>query len=80
MGKSKIAKENNRKAYSVLQVRLNPVVVKTKEMLERIEKLLSSAQLPSRPLIGTFHSICVKIQRQHLHELDMENSFVIYDQ
>jgi len=48
-------------------------------MNERIEKLLAGSNLNSRPLIGTFHSICVKILRQHLHELDMENSFVIYD-
>ena len=50
-----------------------------KEMNERIERLLEGGQFHTRPLIGTFHSICVKILRQHLHELDMENSFVIYD-
>jgi len=50
-----------------------------KEMMQRIENLLVDSELKTRPLIGTFHSICVKILRQHLHELDMENSFVIYD-
>ena len=50
-----------------------------KEMMERIEKLLHNSEYKTRPLLGTFHSICVKILRQHLHEMDMENSFVIYD-
>jgi len=50
-----------------------------KEMMNRIENLLNDSEFKTRPLIGTFHSICVKILRQHLHELDMENSFVIYD-
>ena len=50
-----------------------------KEMMERIERLMVDSDVKTRPLLGTFHSICVKILRQHLHELDMENSFVIYD-
>lgn len=31
------------------------------------------------PHLGTFHSMCVKILRQHAHLLGYENSFVIYD-
>lgn len=31
------------------------------------------------PTIGTFHSICVRILREHIHLLDYEKSFVIYD-
>jgi DNA helicase II / ATP-dependent DNA helicase PcrA len=31
------------------------------------------------PTVGTFHSICVRVLRKHLHLLDFENSFAIYD-
>ncbi|MDD3861650.1 MAG: UvrD-helicase domain-containing protein [Candidatus Gracilibacteria bacterium] len=59
------------------------------EMKNRIVKLLrkDSAPLirppemndPSLPTVGTFHSVCVRILRKHLHLLDYENSFAIYD-
>jgi len=32
------------------------------------------------PVIGTFHSVCVRILRRHLQLLDYESSFVIYDE
>lgn len=48
------------------------------EMQDRVSGLLDG--VPGyRPVIGTFHSICVRILRKHLHEMDMENNFVIYD-
>lgn len=31
------------------------------------------------PTIGTFHSLCVQILRKHIHLLDFENKFTIYD-
>ncbi|MBP9718250.1 UvrD-helicase domain-containing protein [Candidatus Gracilibacteria bacterium] len=31
------------------------------------------------PTIGTFHSLCVRILRKHIHLLDFENQFTIYD-
>jgi len=31
------------------------------------------------PTVGTFHSVCVRILRKHIHHLDYEDSFVIYD-
>ncbi len=37
---------------------------------------LSPSALPS---IGTFHSICVRILRKTIHNLDFENTFAIYD-
>jgi DNA helicase-2/ATP-dependent DNA helicase PcrA len=49
------------------------------EMTNRIGKLLSEASFSSLPTVGTFHSICVRILRKHIHELDYENSYVIYD-
>ncbi len=60
-----------------------------KEMLNRVVKLLqideeieinpqNQAQL-KLPLIGTFHSICVRILRREIDKLGMEKDFVIYD-
>lgn len=34
----------------------------------------------ARPLIGTFHSVCVKILREDIHFLGYDNSFSILDQ
>ncbi|MEK7672703.1 MAG: UvrD-helicase domain-containing protein [Patescibacteria group bacterium] len=59
------------------------------EMKSRVVKLLQVESQPGEslfntdeyaiPTIGTFHSVCVKILRKHIHQLDYENSFVIYD-
>lgn len=49
------------------------------EMVDRLEKLLEGEKLSTMPVIGTFHAICVRILRKHIHEIDYENSFVIYD-
>ncbi len=50
------------------------------EMKSRILKLLGRESDDSAmPNIGTFHSICVRILRKHIHELGYDNSFVIYD-
>jgi DNA helicase-2/ATP-dependent DNA helicase PcrA len=58
------------------------------EMKERIQKLLQTdhkgqSQRPLRsvvePLVGTFHSVCVRILRKEIHHLGYENRFVIYD-
>ena len=53
-----------------------------KEMKDRVIKLLSGNTVLSErdlPTIGTFHSICVRILRKNIHNLDFENSFAIYD-
>ncbi len=52
------------------------------EMRERVEKLLSGSRLASAPLISTFHSLCVRILRQHIEALQegYTRSFTIYDQ
>lgn len=48
-----------------------------KEMKERIEALVDEQ---SRNIwVGTFHSICVRILRQHIEKLGYDKSFVIYD-
>lgn len=61
------------------------------EMKERIAKLLGKDpkkflarwgdfNMPTDlPHVGTFHAICVRILRKHIHYLDFENSFNIYD-
>ncbi len=34
---------------------------------------------PQLPMMGTFHSICVRILRKHIHLLGYNNNFAIYD-
>ncbi|HEV7373657.1 MAG TPA: UvrD-helicase domain-containing protein [Pyrinomonadaceae bacterium] len=52
------------------------------EMRERVKRLLSDSPLSSAPLISTFHSLCVRILRQHIEALNAgyTRSFTIYDQ
>lgn len=52
------------------------------EMRERVKRLLADEQLLSAPLISTFHSLCVRILRQHIEALGAgyTRSFTIYDQ
>jgi DNA helicase-2/ATP-dependent DNA helicase PcrA len=54
------------------------------EMAERIEKLLGHSSL-SKPLIATFHSLCVRILRRDIEALRVNNqgltrSFAIFDE
>jgi superfamily I DNA/RNA helicase len=57
-----------------------------REMQERVTKLLPKrtaardGQKPDRPTICTFHSLCVRILRQHIEKLGYKKNFVIYDQ
>jgi superfamily I DNA/RNA helicase len=57
-----------------------------REMLERVAKLLPRSRMPdakaadSRPTICTFHSLCVRILRQHIEKLGYKRNFVIYDE
>ena len=53
-----------------------------REMQERVRKLLpkiKSDDKNNRPTICTFHSLCVRILRQHIEKLGYKRSFVIYD-
>jgi superfamily I DNA/RNA helicase len=64
-----------------------------REMQERVGKLLprsrkrtpatggteEAANRPQRPTICTFHSLCVRILRQHIEKLGYKRNFVIYD-
>jgi len=62
-----------------------------REMQERAAKLLpksrtvsepatSNPQHVTRPTICTFHSLCARILRQHIHHLGYKRNFVIYDE
>lgn len=54
----------------------------SKEMQERVLTLLNSTDNRIRkgmPMLGTFHSICARILRKHIHHLGYSNDFVIYD-
>ncbi|HVG33090.1 MAG TPA: UvrD-helicase domain-containing protein, partial [Pyrinomonadaceae bacterium] len=52
------------------------------EMRNRVERLLGGTRMQSAPLISTFHSLCVRILRQHIEALSegYTRSFTIYDQ
>ena len=52
------------------------------EMRERVKRLLAGTQMASAPLISTFHSLCVRILRQHIEALGAgyTRAFTIYDQ
>ncbi len=53
------------------------------EMKNRVENLLKqtfgSNDSSNRPMIGTFHSICVRILRRNFDRFKRDKSFVIYD-
>ncbi|HEY5042227.1 MAG TPA: UvrD-helicase domain-containing protein, partial [Verrucomicrobiae bacterium] len=54
-----------------------------REMQERVRKLLpqsKSDDKSNRPTICTFHSLCVRILRQHIEKLGYKRNFVIYDE
>lgn len=57
-----------------------------REMQERVSKLiprgpkLENGQKPPRATICTFHSLCVRILRQHIEKLGYKRNFVIYDE
>src|SRR5438067_575686 len=57
-----------------------------REMQERVSKLiprapkLENGQKPPRATICTFHSLCVRILRQHIDKLGYKRNFVIYSE
>jgi superfamily I DNA/RNA helicase len=60
-----------------------------REMQERVAKLIprpkrashaADSPKPPRPTICTFHSLCVRILRQHIEKLGYKRNFVIYDE
>ncbi len=58
-----------------------------REMQERVSSLLPKVKLKTenwkletRPTVCTFHSLCVRILRQHIEKLGYKHNFVIYDE
>ena len=56
-----------------------------REMQERVAKLIGRAPKDGdgkarRPTICTFHSLCVRILRQHIEKLGFKRNFVIYSE
>jgi DNA helicase-2/ATP-dependent DNA helicase PcrA len=56
-----------------------------REMKERVTKLLPRTRPDDegeadKPTISTFHSLCMRILRQHIEVLGYKKSFVIYDE
>ncbi|HZL14002.1 MAG TPA: UvrD-helicase domain-containing protein [Verrucomicrobiae bacterium] len=57
-----------------------------REMQERVNKLIPRRKTDfpeeknNRPTICTFHSLCVRILRQHIERLGYKRNFVIYDE
>ncbi len=60
-----------------------------REMQERVAKLIprrrtaangDNSGKPDRPTLCTFHSLCVRILRQHIELLGYKRNFVIYDE
>src|SRR3989344_166353 len=49
------------------------------EMRERVGKLLEQKEKFSPPLIGTFHSICLRILRREIPLLGYKSNFSIFD-
>src|SRR6478736_5501259 len=52
------------------------------EMRQRVQRLLRDEDLPTWPLVSTFHSLCVRILRQDIEKLNDKYTrrFTIYDQ
>ena len=55
-----------------------------REMQERVRKMIPKVKDEDgkvlRPTICTFHSLCVRILRQHIEKLGYKKNFVIYDE
>ncbi|MGV3772520.1 MAG: ATP-dependent helicase [Verrucomicrobiales bacterium] len=56
-----------------------------REMQERVKQLIpkqktEDGKKPEKPTICTFHSLCVRILRQHIEKLGYKKNFVIYSE
>jgi len=88
-GSGKTLALTHRVAYLIQEKKVNPrnilaVTFTNKaanEMKERIIKLLSEEKFSrdNFPIVGTFHSICVKILRHEIEKIGYKKSFNIFD-
>ena len=54
----------------------------SEEMRSRVQRLLAGQDFEGKPWVSTFHSLCVRILRQDIEQLDegYSKTFTIYDQ
>ncbi len=86
-GSGKTKTLTHRVAYLIQEAGIRPTNILTvtftnkaaQEMKERIISILNTDDKKSLPIIGTFHSICVKILRSEIDKLGYKNSFHIVD-
>src|SRR5438874_3591130 len=72
----------NKAAREMLE-RVNQLIPKTRSAKRGMRNEVSGAGLSSfdsRPTVCTFHSLCVRILRQHIEKLGYKRNFVIYDE
>src|SRR5437867_152777 len=72
----------NKAAREMLE-RVNQLVPKTRNTeggTRNADRRTANPELPSRPTICTFHSLCVPILRQHIEKLGYQRNFVIYNE
>src|SRR5437016_11440502 len=66
-----------------MQERVNQLVPKTRSSERGTRNEVSGDRLSSfdsQPTVSTFHSLCVRILRQHIEKLGYKRNFVIYDE
>src|SRR5205807_5099778 len=71
------------KAAREMQERVNQLVPKTRSSERGTRNEVSGDRLSSfdsRPTVCTFHSLCVRILRQHIEKLGYKRNFTIYDE
>ncbi len=66
------------KAAREMQERVSKLIPRSKRSSEQTSRAQNST--PARPTICTFHSLCVRILRQHIEKLGYKRNFVIYDE
>ncbi len=80
---NKAAKEMKERVAKLIGARIQPSWQEDGEQASRHDSAESgtgtSQSQVALPVMGTFHSICVKLLRKYAHLLDYENQFTIYD-
>ena len=83
-GKTRVL--TRRVAYLIHERRVSPYNIlavtftnkAAKEMKERIGRLIGEERLRNL-LVGTFHSTCARLLREHGHKIGIERDFLVYD-
>jgi len=86
-GSGKTKTLTHRVAYLIKEANIRPQNILTvtftnkaaQEMKERIINILGTSEKNLIPIIGTFHSICVRILRSEINKIGYKNAFHIVD-